>query len=117
MGGAGRAEGPVNIPVALELQRIRRAARTKAQGGRELRGLSDAGASAFLTQRALQRAEDDQRRLADPLEQAKLALQRRGRVVYRMAVHGGRADRWFISGLGCDRTDADLLSLAASLAA
>lgn len=47
-----------------------------------------------------------------------LTLRSRGRrVVYRMSVHGGDAELFFISGLGRDRTADELLELAAKVAA
>jgi hypothetical protein len=49
------------------------------------------------------------------VEQAKLELQRRGRVVYRASVNGGRNDRWFVSGMGGDVTDAQLIEKAEQL--
>lgn len=61
-----------------------------------------------------QRAEEARR--ACPIEQAKLVLQRRGRIVYSMAVHGGASDLYFISGLGKDLTAEQLLTEAERVA-
>ena len=49
--------------------------------------------------------------------EAQLALQRKGRVVYRASVAGGRKDRWYVSGLGQDVTDEDLIAEAEKLEA
>jgi uncharacterized protein YjiS (DUF1127 family) len=51
------------------------------------------------------------------LNDAKLRLQQRGRAVYRMSVHGGSADLWFVSGLGRDVTDEQLVAEARRVAA
>jgi hypothetical protein len=51
-----------------------------------------------------------------PLE-AQRALQRRGYVVYRASVVGGRSDRWFCSGLGKDVTDEQLVAKAGQVEA
>jgi hypothetical protein len=46
----------------------------------------------------LRRARDDEARRADPVEQAKLALRKRGRVVFDASVDGGRKGRFFVIG-------------------
>jgi hypothetical protein len=70
-----------------------------------------------IAQRAVIAAREEAARQADPLEQAKVALQRRGKVVHSMAVWGGRADRYFVSGLGKDVSAEQLLAEAQRLAA
>lgn len=63
-----------------------------------------------------QRAAAD--RLADPVEQAKLALRQRGRVVFDASVDGGRHGRFFVSGVADDQgkrqqlTKQELIALA-----
>lgn len=49
--------------------------------------------------------------------EAQRELQRRGRVVFRSNVTGGRADRWTVSGLGNAVTDKELTALAEKLVA
>ncbi|MEO5774913.1 MAG: hypothetical protein ABIQ32_12460, partial [Sphingomicrobium sp.] len=56
-------------------------------------------------------------RRADPAEQAKTILRRRGRVAYSMSVHGGRADLFFVSGIGKDLTFDELLAAAKRVSA
>jgi multidrug efflux pump subunit AcrA (membrane-fusion protein) len=70
-----------------------------------------------IAQRAVIEERAEAARLADPVEQAKLALQRRGRVVYSMAIYGGEPDRFFCSGLGKDVSAERLLAEAERLAA
>lgn len=61
---------------------------------------------------------DYERRQGEPVERAKLALQRKGRSVYSAAVHGGPKDRFHVSGErdGNGRlkelTPAELIALA-----
>jgi hypothetical protein len=78
---------------------------------------SNQGAHAFMQQQQRERWESEQARLADPVEQAKTALRRRGRTVYSMSVHDGPADRFFCSGLGRDVTGEQLIAEAERLAA
>jgi hypothetical protein len=70
-----------------------------------------------IAQRAVIQQREEAARLADPIEQAKVVLQRRGRVVHSMAVWGGRDDRFFVTGLGRDVTAEQLLEAAERLAA
>jgi hypothetical protein len=58
------------------------------------------------------RRRADEARQADPIEQAKLALQRKGRVVYSASVSGGRKDRFIVSGQPKELTPAELVALA-----
>lgn len=57
-------------------------------------------------------------RAADPIEQAKLALRRRGRVVFAASVTGGPADRYLVGGMVDDAgkpkqlTDRELIEAA-----
>jgi hypothetical protein len=44
--------------------------------------------------------------------EAQKILQRRGKVVYRASVAGGRADRWYVSAKGNQVTDAQLIAMA-----
>jgi hypothetical protein len=46
------------------------------------------------------------------LDDAKLLLQQRGRVVFRSSVAGGRADLWTVSGMGREVTDEQLVAAA-----
>lgn len=48
-------------------------------------------------------------------QEAQRELQRLGRVAYRANVTGGRADRWFVSGMGGDVTDEQLIEKAEEL--
>lgn len=50
------------------------------------------------TQIDVERQHAEQARLADPVEQAKVALQRTGRTVYALSVLGGPKDRFHVSG-------------------
>ena len=66
------------------------------------------------------RHQEERKRFADlrppmSVDVAKLELQRRGRIVYRASVAGGRVDRWFVSGRGNQVTDAELIRLAEQL--
>jgi hypothetical protein len=51
------------------------------------------------------------------IESAKRELQRRGRVVYRASVNGGRPDRWYVGSLGKEVTDQQLIAEAERLMA
>jgi hypothetical protein len=51
-------------------------------------------------------------RQTNPVEQAKLALQRKGLVVYSAEVRGGRKDRFIVSGQPKELTPAELIDLA-----
>lgn len=117
-----RAIGDIDSPaidwrLAAEIQRTRRSAATRAGGGRKLTRIKDAGPGAYFFARAAAAADVQRARDACHVEQAKLALQRRGRVVYRASVTGGPHDRWFVSGLGPEATDEELVAEAARTAA
>lgn len=94
---------------------VRRAVLAKAEA------LLDAGATTAISVhvRMAMRVAKQQRaeaaRHSCPTEQAKMILQRRGRVVYSMAVHGGSPDRFFCSGLGQDATAEDIQREAARI--
>jgi hypothetical protein len=62
--------------------------------------------------REIARRREDEVRQTDPIEQAKLALQRKGRVVYSASVSGGRKDRFIVSGQPKELTPAELVALA-----
>lgn len=70
-----------------------------------------------LAQRALEEQRAQLHRQACPVERAKLALRRRGRVVYSMAVHGGRRDLFYVDGLGRDINAERLLAEAERVSA
>lgn len=64
---------------------------------------------------------DEQQRIAamrSPMtpQEAQKILQRRGKVVYRASVAGGRDDRWYVTGKGNDVTDAQLIALGEEVA-
>lgn len=99
---------------ALVRQRVTRQAEARIAAG--LAAAGAASAVVRFAQQALEVRHAETARLADPFEQAKVKLQRRGRVVYSMAVHGGRPDRFFVSGLGRDVTRARLIALAGQVA-
>jgi hypothetical protein len=61
---------------------------------------------------ALKAQQAAEERQADPLEQAKLALQRKGRTVYASSVVGGPNNRFVVSGLGTEVTPAALIAEA-----
>jgi hypothetical protein len=82
---------------------------------RSPRQMKDAGGGAFIVARTIAETERERARLACPIEQAAIALRRRGIVVYRMTVHGGSPDLWFVSSIGPDVSDADLLAAAERL--
>lgn len=101
--------------------RLRQTAKTEAQ--RILAADPDAksGRNASVTSAigAIREQQASAARAADPIEQAKLALRRRGRVVFNACVHGGRKGRFIVSGLrdeatGKQRqlTDIELIDLA-----
>lgn len=69
-----------------------------------------------IAQRAVINTRAEKARLEDPVEQAKLRLQRRGRVVYSAAVIGGPADRFVVSGVGNNLTQDELFAAADRLA-
>jgi hypothetical protein len=54
---------------------------------------------------------DREQRRSCPIEQAKLHLQRRGAIVFRSSVTGGRRDLWTVPGRG-ELSDEQLLELA-----
>jgi len=56
--------------------------------------------------------ERHERLARDPAEQARLHLQRRGVIVFRAHVTGGRADRWKVSGRREELTDEQLIKHA-----
>jgi hypothetical protein len=67
----------------------------------------------------IERRREEAKRQADPVEQAKLALQRRGRVVHSATIHGGRRGYFIVGGQRDPRTGrlreispAELLDLA-----
>lgn len=57
---------------------------------------------------------EHRRREASAVEQAKLFLQRSGRVVYSATVRGGPAGAWYVSGVAKPIGADDLVALAAS---
>lgn len=99
---------------ARQVQRMRRLAAKGA--ARAPRQMKDAGGSAFVVARALAELEIEQARQNCPVEQAALALRRRGRVVYRMSVVGGSPAKWFVGGLGKDISNGELVAAADRLA-
>lgn len=60
----------------------------------------------------IERRREEEARQADPVEQAKLALQRKGRTVYSASVVGGPKHLFVVSGLGTRVTPADLINEA-----
>jgi hypothetical protein len=67
----------------------------------------------------VRRQREDEARAIDPVEQAKLALRKRGRIVFDASVDGGRKGRFFVSGQNhpdtgkrLQLTQADLIALA-----
>jgi hypothetical protein len=67
----------------------------------------------------IQDREAAEHRQTDPVERAKLALQRKGRVVHSALIHGGRKDRFMVGGQRDPRTGrlkeltpAELIALA-----
>jgi hypothetical protein len=69
--------------------------------------------------REIIRRRADEARAADPIEQAKLALRKRGRIVFDASVDGGRKGRFFVSGQNhpetgkrLQLTEAELIALA-----
>jgi len=100
---------------ARNIQRKRRAAHTAAK--RNPRQMKDAGGGAFIVARSVAAADAERARLACPIEQAAIALRRRGVIVYRMSVHGGAPDLFFVSSIGRDVSAADLILAAGKLKA
>lgn len=67
----------------------------------------------------VRRQRDEEARRTDPVERAKLALRKRGRVVFDASVDGGRKGRFFVSGQNdpgtgkrLQLTAVDLIALA-----
>jgi hypothetical protein len=60
----------------------------------------------------IQRTREAQERQVNPVEQARVALQRKGLVVYSASVAGGRKDRFIVSGQQKELTPAELIDLA-----
>lgn len=60
----------------------------------------------------IQDTRDAQARQTDPVEAAKLALQRKGRTVYAASVVGGPKNRFVVSGMGREVTPAALIAEA-----
>lgn len=60
----------------------------------------------------IQSTREAQARQTDPVEAAKLALQRKGLTVYSASVTGGRKDRFIVSGQQNQLTPAELIGLA-----
>lgn len=98
------------------VQRSKRlAAAARSRVGKPVKHMRDAGIGAYLHARDVAEKDAAAARLADPVELALLNLRRRGRIAYRMTVHGGPADLFFVAGFGRD-LDADrLLELAERL--
>lgn len=69
----------------------------------------DGGARWSSTARAANEFDAELARLACPIEQAATALRRRGVIVYRMSVHDGDRNLWFVNGLGRDVTPEQLI--------
>ena len=89
----------------IDARAERQSAATRRGIGREaekrLDGEKVAGAASPAVLAAMNLIADRraaEARQTDPVEQAKLTLQRKGRVVYSASVHGGRSDRFHVSG-------------------
>ena len=83
--------------VARKVQAKRRAAVTAAKRHKP-RQIKTAGVGALQAARAIDATLLELERQKCPVEQAALALRRRGRIVYRLSVHGGPRDTFFCSG-------------------
>ena len=92
----------------------RQNATAKAQrlidSGKGLAGVTDTATK--LAFRMLEQQAEQHHRNTDPIEQAKLSLQRAGKVVCGMAVYGGKKDRFYVAGIGKDLTKKQLLEAA-----
>lgn len=62
--------------------------------------------------REIQRRRDDEARAKDPVAQAQLTLQRKGKTVYRASVCGRSAKKFVVSGCNRDVPEQDLVALA-----
>jgi hypothetical protein len=80
-----------------------------------MKQMKDGSGGAYLVARADRETAAELARLACPIEQAAIALRRRNRVVYRMTVHDGDPELWFVSGLGRDVTAEQLVALAGKI--
>jgi hypothetical protein len=97
---------------AAERQKIagqRHACNIKRAQEREAAERLDAGKgprNAFerTTMAHIEQRRDAEARAADPVEQAKLALQRKGRVVHSATIHGGRRGFFMVGGQRDPRT-------------
>jgi len=105
-------EPEIGWSAARKIQAKRRSAITAAKRLKPRR-LKDAGVSALSAAKALDSTLLELERQKCPVEQAAVALRRRGRVVYRLSVHGGPRDTWFCSGKRL--TDAELVVEAGKL--
>lgn len=92
---------------------IVRAAEERIDAG--LPASAASSANIRTAQRAIEEVRREQARVEDPVEQAKVVLRRRGRVVYAASVAGGPADRFVVSGMGCEVTAEQLIAAAARL--
>lgn len=93
----------------------RQAARTRAQAMIDAGKLSvpkDRDLALRTAHRELLAKQEREQRESCPIEQAKLRLQRRGRVVYSASVVGGPKDRFVVSGVGASLTREELLAAA-----
>jgi len=100
--------------VARKVQAKRRAAVTAAKRHKP-RQIKTAGVGALQAARAIDATLLELERQKCPVEQAALALRRRGRIVYRLSVHGGPRDTFFCSGKRL--TEAELIIEAGKLGA
>jgi len=94
------------------IQRQRKAAATAAKRNPNVRQVKDGKSGAFFIARAANETAAELARQSCPIEQAALALRRRGVVVYRMSVVDGAHDLFFVSSIGPDVTAEQLVEAA-----
>lgn len=81
----------------------------------EPRRRSEAEIAAEGIRRGEERRRFDALRPPMTAAEAQREIQRSGRPCYRASVTGGRADRWFVSGMGAEVTDDQLVAKAEQL--
>lgn len=129
--GTSMPSDATEMPVSIdsgERQRIaaqRRGASVNRAREQHAAGLVDRGinpssqnSQVAAQMRSIVTRREAEARAADPIEQAKLALRQRGRIVFCASVYNGPKGRFFVSGIVDDdgrrklQTGADLIALA-----
>jgi hypothetical protein len=91
---------PTDVGVARQSAALRRSQTAQAERILDKNPEALSGRNSGITQAiaAVRRSREEAARRTDPIEHAKLALRKRGRVVFDASVDGGRKGRFFVSG-------------------